>query len=98
VKLSASTVDPQLSKILYGATHVMTRQVTGPLHPMCVLHCPYLKLAQQVCRLSQVSESGHSQLQATHPEEQKFPQPAVHEQRGWQSMMKRPAGCPSLMQ
>jgi hypothetical protein len=40
VVLSKSVVRPQDGKIRYGGVQVTTRQATGPLQPIWVLHCP----------------------------------------------------------
>lgn len=64
---------------------VTTRQVTGPLWAIPVLHCPYRKLAQQTLRLSHVDEEEQVQLHGLQLGLQKLPE-LVHVHRAWQSM------------
>jgi hypothetical protein len=79
-------VRPHDGKIRYGGTQVTTRQATGPLQPIWVLHWPYRKTFWQTRRWSQlpVAACGRqfqqlSEQNGPHPLEQLL-------QSAWQSM------------
>jgi hypothetical protein len=60
-----------------GGTQVTTRQVIGPMHGLCLLHCPYRNRVQQIFRSLQLSWL-HSQLQATQESLQVPEPPQLH--------------------